>query len=38
MTAPVALTVAMLLFEDDQLATLVTACVVPSDNVAVAEN
>jgi hypothetical protein len=37
-TAPLALTLATLLFDEDQLATLVTDCVVPSDEVAVAEN
>ena len=37
-TAPLAVTVAAALFDEDQLAVLVTDTVVPSDNVAVAEN
>jgi hypothetical protein len=37
-TAPLALTVAAAVFDEDQLAVLVTGTVVPSDNVAVAEN
>src|SRR5580765_7220124 len=37
-TAPLALTLATLLFDEDQLARLVTDCVVASDKVAVAEN
>ena len=37
-TIPLALTPAILLFDEDQLARLVTGCGVPSANVAVAEN
>jgi hypothetical protein len=37
-TAPLALTVATLLFDEDQAAVFVTDCVVASDKVAVAEN
>ena len=37
-TTPRALTLATLLFDDDQLARVVTDGVVPSDKVAVAEN
>jgi hypothetical protein len=37
-TAPLALTLATLLFDEDQLAAFVTDCVVPSDDVVVAEN
>ena len=37
-TAPLALTIATLLLDEDQLAALVTDCVVLSDEVAVAEN
>ena len=37
-TAPMALTMAAALFDEDQVAMLVTDTVVPSANVAVAEN
>jgi hypothetical protein len=37
-TAPLALTLATLLSDEDQLAASVIDCVVPSDKVAVAEN
>ena len=37
-TAPLALTVAAALFDEDHVAMLVTDTVVPSDNAAVAEN
>jgi hypothetical protein len=37
-TIPLLLTLAMEVFDEDQVACVVTACVVVSENVAVAEN